>query len=318
MSSSGGLVVGARQTGKTTLLVDLLWQRPDVEFILVLTATNEKKERYKTTFPQTAHVFSHQELPALLQLYKDKLQGVFKTCFVLDGIVYNRDFTRSPEFRELFTARQTLGIDLYVAMQYLKILPMEFRDTLDDVYVMGKDFGDNLRELSRSCFNNFAGGEAAFVEQVESLPPLHVMARIGKGVSSRFELVKVTYREPAPLAVMDPFTQLEQAITTKLATRIAIQSGTENKEQGEEDDKGESAEEGKEEEEEDGGRLSSDQSLDLDDLEDDPDGEEEDDDQDGEEEEIVKALRGAESLVKLAIMYHKNGKRTLKLSQRGF
>lgn len=175
------LIVGKRNSGKSSLLFDILSQISSFfNFGLALTPTQSSKEKFSRCMPP---VFIDQQSPERLEHFVKTVNGLYdkavmngkpvRQCyFVGDDVAFDEKFMRCKPLKEIFLNGRNFGMTCILVLQYLMKVGPDLRANADFVFLfwdnnmknqekawefwfnmMGKD---EFREAFSTCTKNYS------------------------------------------------------------------------------------------------------------------------------------------------------------------
>lgn len=161
------VLIGKRETGKSFLVRDLLYQHRDLPIGCVISPTESANKFFGSIVPS---LFIHDEYtPELvnnvvkrqkaMQKAIDRRQGCHKSpidpraFFVLDDCLYDDSWTKDRNIRLLFMNGRHYKIMFIITMQYPLGIPPNLRTQIDYVFILRENIVSNRRRI----FDNYAG-----------------------------------------------------------------------------------------------------------------------------------------------------------------
>ena len=168
------LLLGARNTGKSVLLEDLLYQRRgNFEFVAAQTSTTSTKEMLCKHIPEC--LVSGDGFDAdLLQRYIDQIRDNTnkkksrRSAWIGDDLAFDTSFMKSKQLKYLSMNGRHDQNETYVTCQYLLNITPAMRSNADIVMALAEPIRSNRRKLYEfffGVFPNFGLFERVF-EQV--------------------------------------------------------------------------------------------------------------------------------------------------------
>ena len=182
------LLLGARNTGKSVLLEDLLYhRRHNVEFVAAQTSTTSTKEMLCKHIPELL-VWGDGFDADLLQRYIDQIcdnsnkKKSRRSFWIGDDLAFDTAFMKSKQLKYLTMNGRHVGNETYITCQYLLNITPAMRSNADIVIALAEPIRSNRRKLFEfffGVFPNFALFERVF-EQVTANHGCLVMDRTQK------------------------------------------------------------------------------------------------------------------------------------------
>lgn len=153
------LIVGKRGSGKTKLLCDLLYNMPNIDFVLGMAPTEETIETFRTFIPETCifHSFNQSKLEQMIALQKElvRKKTVKGFLLILDDCLYEKTVLKSTAMRELFLNGRHLHISMIICAQYVMDLPPDLRTNIDYIFAMRENIIANRAKLHKFFYGMF-------------------------------------------------------------------------------------------------------------------------------------------------------------------
>jgi hypothetical protein len=155
------LLLGARNTGKSVLLEDLLYQRrANMEFVAAQTSTMSTKEMLCKHIPEC--LVSGDGFDAdLLQRYIDQIRENTKnkksrrSVWIGDDLAFDTSFMKSKQLKYLSMNGRHDNNETYVTCQYLLNITPAMRSNADIVMALAEPIKSNRRKLFEFFFGVF-------------------------------------------------------------------------------------------------------------------------------------------------------------------
>ena len=116
-------LIGRRNTGKSVLMRDLLYNMPRPDYVLAMAPTSDSIEMFKEFLPEACifNYFSQDKLDSLIQLQKRLVASGRKRniMLLLDDCLYQKGVLKSASMRHLFFNGRHDNISMLCAAQYL-------------------------------------------------------------------------------------------------------------------------------------------------------------------------------------------------------
>jgi hypothetical protein len=160
--------IGKRNTGKSFLIRDLLWNKRGIPIGTVLSGTEGANSFYSQIVPS---ILIHEEFnPAIIQNVIKRQQTVTKmmmkekeqkggshidrrTFVIMDDCMYDNKWVSDKFIRSLFMNGRHYGIMYILALQYVMGIPPVLRGNVDYVFILRENMVANRRRI----YEQFAG-----------------------------------------------------------------------------------------------------------------------------------------------------------------
>ena len=154
------LFIGKRGTGKSTLVMDIMYHKRNIPAGVVMSATEEGNHYYGKYVPDIfVHgAYNKEVLEKVIQAQKDRLMrsGKIDPIFILlDDCMYDRSFLRDECIRQLFMNGRHWKIFFLLTTQYCMDLPPALRTNVDYIFVLRENVIMNREKLYKSFFGVF-------------------------------------------------------------------------------------------------------------------------------------------------------------------
>ena len=154
------LFIGKRGTGKSTLVMDIMYHKRALPAGVVMSATEEGNHFYGKYVPDLfVHgAYKKEVLERLIQSQKDRMMkyGSVDPVFVLlDDCMYDRGFMKDECIRQLFMNGRHWKIFFLLTTQYCMDIPPALRTNVDYVFVLRENVIMNRERLYKSFFGVF-------------------------------------------------------------------------------------------------------------------------------------------------------------------
>ena len=152
--------IGKRNTGKSTLVTDILYHQRKIPMGVVMSGTEESNEHYQKHVPDLFIYDSFQQ-PVVNQIIerqrkclktKNKNPNVF---MLLDDCMYDKRWTRDKNMRGIFMNGRHWKILFMITMQYCMDLPPDLRANIDYLFVLRENIIQNREKLYKNFFGIF-------------------------------------------------------------------------------------------------------------------------------------------------------------------
>lgn len=182
--------IGKRNTGKSTLVSDILYHIQDIPMMVCMTGSLESEAFYKKHIHDLFiySKFDKDVVSKIIEKQKEKLRYFEKKGYDIDdpivnkkfsekhgiGIIFddlmfsNKRFTNDETIREIFFNGRHLHIVFIITMQSCLGLPPQLRDQIDYVFVLRENKKKTLEKLYNHYFGVFPKF-SKFEEAMQSL-----------------------------------------------------------------------------------------------------------------------------------------------------
>ncbi len=153
------LCVGKRGSGKSCLLVDLLYNMPNIDFAVGMAPTEETLETFRKFLPETCiyNSFNLNKLEQLIALQRElaRKKIVRSVLVILDDCLYDKSVLKSSAMREIFLNGRHLHIAMIICAQYVMDLSPDLRTNVDYIYAMRENIIANRAKLHKFFYGMF-------------------------------------------------------------------------------------------------------------------------------------------------------------------
>jgi len=152
--------IGKRNTGKSTLVKDIMYHKKHLPAGIVLSGTEEGNHFYSEFIPDLV-VYGDYDRDAIERVMarQRKLVGSGKTnCgafMLLDDCMYDSKFLKDTCIRQCFMNGRHWKIFFMLTMQYVMDLPPALRANVDYVFILRENIIQNREKLYKSFFGIF-------------------------------------------------------------------------------------------------------------------------------------------------------------------
>jgi len=155
--------VGRRNTGKSTLLTDIMYHKKHLPAGIVMSATEEGNHHYQQFVPDL-FIYSDYDREAIERVLarQKKLVG---TCppgskppgafLLLDDCMYDKRFMKDICIRQCFMNGRHWKLFFMLTMQYCMDLTPDLRANVDYVFVLKENIIQNREKLYKAFFGVF-------------------------------------------------------------------------------------------------------------------------------------------------------------------
>lgn len=151
-------IVAKRRSGKTTLIRNFVLDiRP--QRVIAFVGSEEANKTYAEFIPPL-YIYTHWDPEGLQRIFKyqrDNFDGDEKNIItvIVDDFGFDTDVMKSREMKELFQNGRHLGIQVILAVQFLRSVPLVNRGNFDIICVLRENNKNNQRILHEECFSVF-------------------------------------------------------------------------------------------------------------------------------------------------------------------
>jgi hypothetical protein len=173
------VIIGKRATGKSTLIVDLMWHMRNIPMFIGMSGTEEGNGFYgKYMHPLCIHGDYRQDITNNLILQqKAKLKKCIKANInpdtrpdlgvglLLDDCGYDKKIMNQKDIRLLFMNGRHWKICFMVSLQYMMGMPPDLRTNIDFVFCLRENIAANQKRLYDNffgCFKKFSHFQETF------------------------------------------------------------------------------------------------------------------------------------------------------------
>jgi hypothetical protein len=154
--------IGKRDTGKSFLVRDLLYNHSNIPVGQVISGTEAANEFYSSIIPK---IFIHGEYKAeiIANILKRQKLAIEKlkhnnnidprAFLILDDCLYDNTWIKNPDVRTLFMNGRHYKILFILTMQYALGIPPNLRTNIDYVFILRENYVSNRKRL----YEHYAG-----------------------------------------------------------------------------------------------------------------------------------------------------------------
>lgn len=154
------IFIGKRGSGKTTLVMDIMYYHRTVPYGVIMSGTEEANSSYSQYFPS---LFIHGEFKKdVLEKLINRQRKVLKdqsmnphAFLLIDDLMYDRSMIRNKNMRLIFMNGRHWKLLFMLSMQYCVDLPPDLRANVDYVFVLRENIVDNQKKLWKMFFGIF-------------------------------------------------------------------------------------------------------------------------------------------------------------------
>lgn len=151
------LFIGKRGTGKSTLVIDIMYHKRKIPSGVVMSATEDGNHFYQQYVPDLFiySQYSRETIDRIIEQQKRNinLYGSTQPVFVLlDDCMYDKTFMREDTIRQLFMNGRHWKIFFVMTAQYCMDLPPGLRANIDYIFCLRENIRQNRERLWKSFF----------------------------------------------------------------------------------------------------------------------------------------------------------------------
>lgn len=151
--------IGKRNTGKSTLVTDILYQKKHLPVGVVMSATEEGNKHYQNFVPDL-FIYGDYDRDAIERVLDRQRKiinaGKGSHAFVLlDDCMYDKKFMKDTCIRKCFMNGRHWKIFFMLTMQYCMDLTPDLRANVDYVFILRENIVQNREKLYKSFFGVF-------------------------------------------------------------------------------------------------------------------------------------------------------------------
>ena len=161
--------IAKKNTGKTTLIKDILYHQRKIPMGVVMSGTEESNEHYQQFIPDSfiygkfeppviEKIISHQQsvIKKLKTEEKEDFKNPNNSVFVvLDDCMFDTKWTRDTNMRSVFMNGRHYRIFFMLAMQYCMDLPPALRANIDYLFILKENIIQNREKIYKNFFGIF-------------------------------------------------------------------------------------------------------------------------------------------------------------------
>ena len=155
------LFIGKRNTGKSTLVKDIMWFNKNIPIGMIMSPTEESNSFYKSMIPDL-FIYNDYDPDAVDKLIKRQRKAVKKgmkdpnAFILLDDCMYDsKKITKDKNIRYIFMNGRHVKLMLYLTMQYCMDLSPDLRANIDYVFVLRENILANKEKIYKNFFGIF-------------------------------------------------------------------------------------------------------------------------------------------------------------------
>lgn len=152
--------IGKRNTGKSTLVTDILYHKKHLPVGIVMSATEDGNHHYKQFVPDL-FIYGDYDKEAIERVLARQrtLVGSGKTTsgafMLLDDCMYDKKFMKDTCIRQCFMNGRHWKIFFMLTMQYCMDLTPDLRANVDYVFILRENIIQNREKLYKAFFGIF-------------------------------------------------------------------------------------------------------------------------------------------------------------------
>lgn len=154
------LLIGSRNTGKTCLLKDLLYNtRANYDMVVLFTPTHSTVAMFAGIIPSNLifREYNAETMKSIIDEAKHLVEEKKprRIAIVLDDLVYDSSFLKSTLMREIALNGRHFYVTLFLTTQYTSAIPVLIRSNIDYVFSMKEMNAANVKRLYESYYSVF-------------------------------------------------------------------------------------------------------------------------------------------------------------------
>ena len=151
--------IGKRNTGKSTLVTDILYHKKHIPAGIVMSATEEGNHHYQKYVPDL-FIYADYDKDAIERVLERqrKIVNTNSTShafILLDDCMYNKKFMKDTCIRKCFMNGRHWKIFFMFTMQYCMDLSPDLRANIDYIFVLRENIVQNREKLYKNFFGVF-------------------------------------------------------------------------------------------------------------------------------------------------------------------
>ena len=155
------LFIGKRNTGKSTLVKDMLYYHRKIPIGMIMSPTEESNSFYSNMVPDL-FIYNDYDAAAVEKLIKRQKKAVKKKLkepgafLLLDDCMYDsKKITKDKNIRYIFMNGRHAKLMLFLTMQYCMDLSPDLRANIDYVFVLRENIIANKEKIYKNFFGIF-------------------------------------------------------------------------------------------------------------------------------------------------------------------
>jgi len=149
-------LIGKRNTGKTVLMNDLLFQMSRPDYAVGMSPTQDTLKLFRTFLPESCIFdhFSQDEIDKIVRVQAELSERGKKrsVLIILDDCIYQRGVLKSTSMRSIFFNGRHDNISLMCTAQYMMDMEPAARANMDYIFLMRETAKNNKDKLYKHYF----------------------------------------------------------------------------------------------------------------------------------------------------------------------
>jgi len=154
------VLIGKRNTGKSTLVTDILYHKKHLPAGIVMSATEEGNHHYQQYVPDL-FIYGDYDRDAIERVLERQRQILLQNrpispaFILLDDCMYDKKFMKDTCIRKCFMNGRHWKIFFMLTMQYCMDLTPDLRANVDYVFILRENIIQNREKLYKAFFGIF-------------------------------------------------------------------------------------------------------------------------------------------------------------------
>jgi hypothetical protein len=154
------VLIGKRNTGKSTLVTDILYHKKHLPAGIVMSATEEGNHHYQQYVPDL-FIYGDYDREAIERVLERQRQILLQNkpispaFILLDDCMYDKKFMKDTCIRKCFMNGRHWKIFFMLTMQYCMDLTPDLRANVDYVFILRENIIQNREKLYKAFFGIF-------------------------------------------------------------------------------------------------------------------------------------------------------------------
>lgn len=153
------VMIAKRNSGKSTLITDLLYHKRNIPVGVVMSGTEEGNKHYQSFVPDL-FVYNEYRSDVLEKMVaRQKALGKqndnSSAFIVLDDCMYNKKFMKEDIMRIIFYNGRHWRLFFMLSMQYCMDLTPDLRTNIDYIFILRENIVQNREKIWRNFFGIF-------------------------------------------------------------------------------------------------------------------------------------------------------------------
>ena len=154
------VLIGKRNTGKSTLVTDILYHKKHIPAGIVMSATEEGNHHYQQFVPDL-FIYGDYDREAIERVLERQRQillhnkPISPAFILLDDCMYDKKFMKDTCIRKCFMNGRHWKIFFMLTMQYCMDLTPDLRANVDYVFILRENIIQNREKLYKAFFGIF-------------------------------------------------------------------------------------------------------------------------------------------------------------------